>query len=88
MSSDPYQVIKYPLSSEKSIRMMESDNKLIFVVRETATKIEIKEAVQNMFKVKVTNVNTQITPRGEKRAIVKFAKETPAIDIATNMGLI
>jgi len=81
------QIIKYPLSTEKSIRLMESENKLIFAVDMKATKIEIKAAVQEMFKAKVVKVNTFITPKGEKRAYVKFSMETPAIDIATNLGL-
>ena len=88
MSTDPSCIIKYPLSSEKCIRLMESDNKLIFVVTLPATKPQIKEAVQQLFHVKVTCVHTQITPQGEKRAIVTFAKENPAIDIATAMGMI
>ncbi len=88
MNVDPFNIIKHPLSSEKCIRLMEADNKLIFVVQLSATKSQIKEAVQQLFQAKVTNVNTQITPHGEKRAIVTFAKETPAIDIATNMGMI
>ena len=40
---DIYNIIKYPLSSEKSIRLMESENKLIFVVRKKASKKEIKK---------------------------------------------
>ena len=40
-----------------------------------------------MFKAKVLNVNTLITRDGVKRAYVTFAQDTPAIDIATNMGL-
>lgn len=88
MSSNPYNIIKYPLSSEKSIRMMESQNKLMFIVAQNATKPQIKEALQTLFKAKINSVNTQILPTGEKQAIVQFTKETPAIDIATNMGLI
>lgn len=84
---DPFTIIKYPLSTEKSIRLMESENKLIFVVDVRAKKPEIKKAVEQAFKAKVIKVNTFIAPKGEKRAYVQFAKDTPAIDIATNMGL-
>ncbi|MBN1645060.1 50S ribosomal protein L23 [Candidatus Woesearchaeota archaeon] len=84
---DPFSVIKYPLSTEKSIRLMESENKLIFVVDAKAKKPEIKRAIEQAFKAKVIKVNTFISPKGEKRAYVQFAKDTPAIDIATNMGL-
>lgn len=84
---EPFDVVKYPLSTEKSIRLMESENKLVFVVDMRATKPDIKKAIESMFKVKILKVNTHIAPTGEKRAYIKFSKETPAIDIATNMGL-
>ena len=80
-------VIIKPSAAEKSIRLMESENKLIFVVQLKANKKEIKEAFEKMFKVKVDNVTTHITPQGEKKAYVTFSKETPAIDIATQLGL-
>ena len=84
---DPYKVIKYPLSTEKTIRLMEAENKLIFVVDAKATKKDVKEAVEKMFKVKVYKVNTYVSQKGAKKAYVKLAFETPAIDIATQMGL-
>ncbi|MBN2567102.1 50S ribosomal protein L23 [Candidatus Woesearchaeota archaeon] len=84
---DPHQIIRNPLSTEKSIRLMESENKLIFVVGRRANKHDIKQAIEKLFKVKVVGVNTYITPAGEKRAYVTFSDETPAIDIATNLGL-
>ena len=84
---DIFKIIKYPLSTEKSIRLMESENKLIFVVENKATKKEIKKAVEEMFKVEVDDVNTFVNANGEKRAYVKFSAKNPAIDIATQMGL-
>lgn len=84
---EPHTIIKYPLSTEKSIRLMESENKLIFVVDKKATKKEIKKSIEEMFKVSVDNVNTFVSPEGEKRAYVKFSQKNPAIDIATQMGL-
>ncbi|MBI2129417.1 50S ribosomal protein L23 [Candidatus Woesearchaeota archaeon] len=80
-------VIKYPLSTEKSIRLMDSENKLVFVVNKKAKKSEIKKAVEEMFKARVDDVNTLVGPDGEKRAYVKFNKETPAINVATKLGL-
>ena len=67
---------------------MESENKLIFVVDKKATKKEIKKAIEEMFKVEVDSVNTFISPDGEKKAYVKFSAKNPAIDTATQMGLI
>ena len=83
---DPYKIIKYPLSTEKSIRLMESQNKLIFVVDIDADKDVIKKAVEEMFKVSVEDVKTLVM-KGEKRAYVKFSEKNPAIDIATQLGL-
>ena len=84
---DPYKIIKHPLSTEKSRRLMESENKLIFVVDNSATKKEIRKAIEEMFKVEVVQVNTFVSPSGEKRAYVKLSSKNPAIDIATQMGL-
>ena len=80
-------VIKHPLSTEKSLRLMESENKLIFVVDMKANKQDIKKAIEQLYKAKVIKVNTFTTMKGQKRAYIKFGMETPAIDIATNLGL-
>ncbi|MBU0472009.1 MAG: 50S ribosomal protein L23 [Nanoarchaeota archaeon] len=80
-------IIKYPLSTEKSIRLMESENKLVFVVDRKSNKEDIKLEIEKQFKMKVKTVNTLITPEGKKKAYVKFADETPAIDLATKLGL-
>ena len=66
---------------------MESENKLIFVVDKKATKKDIKEAIEKAYKSKVLKVNTLIDTKGKKRAYIKFSNETPAIDIATKLGL-
>ena len=81
------QILKFPLSTEKSIRLMEAENKLVFVVDIKANKKDIKNAAEELFKVKVVSVNTMIAPTGEKRAFIKFSPETPAIDIATKLGM-
>lgn len=80
-------IILYPLSTEKAIRLMESENKLIFVVEKNARKPEIKTAIEKMFKVKIVKITTLITPKGEKRAYVRLSPETPALDISTDLGI-
>ena len=87
MKMESEKVIKYPLSTEKSLRLMESENKLMFAVDRKANKREVKKAIEELFSAKVDSVNTFITPGGKKRAYVKFSVDTPAIDIATNLGL-
>lgn len=81
-------VIKHLLSTEKAVRMMESENRLTFIVEDTATKPTIKKAIQDQFKVKVVAVNLMITPDGRKKAYIKLAPENPALDIATQLGAI
>jgi ribosomal protein uL23 len=80
-------IVKYPLSTEKSIRLMESENKLIFIVDEKATKQEIKQAIEKTFDVQVVQVRTLNDSKGRKRAYITFSPETPAIDLATKLGL-
>ena len=65
---------------------MESENKLVFVVDRQATKADIKAAFKEVFKINVIKVNTH-TLNGEKRAYVKFSADKPAIDIATELGI-
>ncbi len=80
-------VILYPMQSEKSIRLMEAQNTLMFAVDKKATKHSIKKEIESAFKVKVTAVNTSISPEGKKRAYVRLSKENPAIDVATQLGM-
>ncbi|MAG50155.1 50S ribosomal protein L23 [archaeon] len=84
---ESYKIIKHPLSTEKAVRLMEAENKLLFVVDKKAKKADIKEAVEGLFKVKVVKVNSFITSKGEKRAYVKLSMDTPAISVATELGL-
>ena len=81
------QAVKYPISTEKAVRLMESDNKLTFMVERKATKEDIKKEIEKLFNVKVTKISTLITALGTKKAYVKLSKETPAIDVATKLGL-
>ena len=41
-----------------------------------------------MFKAKVERVNTLVAADGKKRAYIKFSEKTPAMDIATRLGLL
>ena len=55
---DIYRVIRKPLITEKSDIQKGMHNQLTFEVSRDANKIEIKDAVERLFKVKVLNVNT------------------------------
>ncbi len=85
---DPYKIIKYPLSTEKAIRQIEFDNKLVFVVHPQSTKQDVKKAVEELFKVKVAKVNIQNSFQGQKRAYVKLGGDHLASDVSADLGLI
>jgi len=85
---DPYRVVKYPIMTEKTMKMIEEENKLVFVVDLKANKQMIKRAVEELFDVKVEKVWTLITPRGEKKAIVKLTPEYKASDVAVRLGIL
>ncbi len=85
---DPYEIIKYPLSTEKSIRQIEFDNKLVFAVHPRATKRDVKRAVEELFSVKVAKVTMHNAFQGQKRAFVKLGPEHLASDVSADLGLI
>jgi large subunit ribosomal protein L23 len=91
-----YDIIRRPVITEKSTAVSEH-NKVIFIVAPTATKPQIKAAVEALFKVKVTAVNT-LNRKGKtkrfrnilgqqsdtKRAVVTLA-EGQMIDVTTGL---
>ena len=64
---DPHDVIKAPLITEKMSRMAEKANVVAFKVDRGANKIEIRRAVEAIWKVKVEDVRTQNRPGKLKR---------------------
>ena len=71
-----YQIIRRPLITEKGLAVKETQGTLVFQVAPTATKTEIKEAVQAIFKVKVDSVRTA-NFLGKERRRGKFAGYRP-----------
>ena len=71
-----YQIIRRPVITEKGLAIKENQNTLVFQVAKAATKTEIREAVQSIFKVKVDSVRTANYP-GKERRRGKFAGFRP-----------
>ena len=65
---DPYKILLYPHMTEKSIGLVERENKLVFIVDRKANKKEIKRAFEEAFNVKVQSINSLITREGKKKA--------------------
>ena len=85
---DPYDVILYPLMTEVASRLLETENKLVFVVSLKAGKKDIRKAVENLYDVKVARVNVLVTPRNEKKAFVKLHPDYKAVDVAIKLGIL
>ncbi len=63
---ESYSILKALLRTEKGA-LQSTQNQYLFSVRKTANKIEIKKAVEEVYKVKVAGVNTQVMPGKLKR---------------------
>ncbi|MBN1897090.1 MAG: 50S ribosomal protein L23 [Candidatus Aenigmarchaeota archaeon] len=85
---DPWNVLVYPHLAEKSMNMVEFDNKLTFIVRRTATKKDIKEAIETLFDVKVVKVQTETMTSGKKKAYAKLSEDASASEIASRLGMV
>ncbi len=72
----PYQIIRKPVITEKGLAAKDNESTLVFQVATDATKTEIKQAVQAIFKVKVDSVRTA-TFAGKERRRGKFAGYRP-----------
>jgi len=84
----PHEVIKHPLMTEKAVNLIERENKVTFIVDRKATKKDVASAVEELYGVKVERVWTLITPRGEKKAMVKLMKGYNATDLAIRLGIL
>lgn len=82
----PYQIIKRPIISEKSMYGQNTHNTWTFEVHQDANKVEIRKAVETLFKVKVTAVRTRTvlpkTVRRGKSVGLSAAKKKAYIRVA------
>ncbi|MFC6757327.1 MULTISPECIES: 50S ribosomal protein L23 [Haloarcula] len=82
-----WDVIKYPHVTEKAMNDMDFQNKLQFVVDDSAGKPEVAEAVESQYEVTVVSVNTQNTMDGEKKAVVRLSEDDDAQEVASRIGV-
>jgi len=65
------EIIRRPLVTEKSMKMKEDDNVIVFEVDPSANKIEVKRAVEQLFKVKVADVRV-FNVRGKVKRLGRY----------------
>lgn len=76
-----------PVTTEKAVMLIELQNTLTFQLGKEMTKEKIKKEIEDLFEVKVEKIRTLL--RDNKRyAYVKLKKTSPAIDVATKLGII
>jgi len=85
---DPYDVILYPVMTEVASRILEAENKLVFVVNLKATRNDVRRAVEELYEVRVEKVTVTITPKGDKKAFVKLTPDFKAADVAIKLGIL
>ena len=71
-----YEVLINPMLTEKGTMLKEQQNKVLFRVAKNANKIEIKRAVEEIFKVKVDRVTT-INCRGKNKRMGRYEGKRP-----------
>lgn len=77
----------YPILTEKSFDLLERENKLVFAVDGKATKLDVQDAVEKKYEVKVESVNVINDFRRGKKAIVKLKPDFEAGKIISDLGL-
>jgi len=74
--------------SEDTVKLIEAENKIAFIVNARANKLDVLRAVEVLYQVKVAKVHTLTGPDGRKKAYVKFSPESKASDLAVKLGIL
>jgi len=81
-------ILKHIVPTEKATLMIDSENKVQFIVDLRASKREIKSEVERVFETPVKSVRTMLTFKGEKKAIIELEEEGKAKEIGTSLGIL
>jgi large subunit ribosomal protein L23 len=82
----PHTILLHPYVTEKTLNLMENENALMFVVKEGASKPQIRKAFEDLFEVKVERINVKHSRFG-KQAIIKLTKDYSAEDVGMRIGI-
>jgi large subunit ribosomal protein L23 len=77
MIKEPRRIVRRALVTEKGTKLREGHNGYLFEVARDANKIEIRAAVQQLFKVTVTDVRTLVV-RGKVKRVGRFSGQRPS----------
>ena len=87
-----YEVIKRPVITEKSMELVDYENKYVFEVDLRANKLQVKDAVEEAFDVEVVNVNLMVMPaktslRGRRSRIRKSKWKKAIVTLAAGNSI-
>lgn len=85
---DEFQVVKFPLTTESAMKLIEENNTIVFICDVRANKPQIRTAVSKLYDIKAAKVNTLVRPDGQKKAFVKLTPDHDALDVASKIGII
>ncbi|AGN24404.1 50S ribosomal protein L23 [Erysipelothrix rhusiopathiae] len=78
MKRNPRDIIVRPIITEKTVAMQQNDNKVTFEVAKGSNKIEIRQAIEEIFNVKVEKINViNVLPR--KKRVGRYEGQTKAV---------
>lgn len=78
MKRNPRDIIVRPIITEKTVAMQQNDNKVTFEVSKGSNKIEIRQAIEEIFNVKVEKINViNVLPR--KKRVGRYEGQTKAV---------
>ena len=84
-----WDIIEYPVATEKVVKMIEIENKIVFQLKDMhLDKSQVKASFEKEFNASVDKINLLITRKGKKRAIIKLKPDKSAGDIAVKLGII
>ncbi len=75
---NPRDIIIRPIITEKTMKMMDSDNKVTFEVAKGTNKTQVRQAIEEIFNVKVEQVNI-LNCRPKKKRVGKYVGKTSAV---------
>ncbi|KAH0705847.1 60S ribosomal protein L23a-like [Solanum tuberosum] len=85
---DHYQILNCPLTTESTMKKIEDNNTLVFIVGIHADKKKIKDNVKKMYDIQTKKVNTLIKPDGTKKDYGRLTPDYDALDVANKIGII
>lgn len=87
-SMDYQQVLKYPIVTEAAIKLITQENTLVFMVDVRADKKDIRNAFENMLKIKTKKINTLINYDGTKKAYIQLSPDNQAATVAKKLKIL